>query len=251
MEVVLALAQEGARGDTRNELLNGLRLPNDTQSIFRSILPQLTRNDGETKLLSANKIYVQDGFQIINDYQSVATDTYRSGVENVDFRQNAVAAKQINDWVESQTNKKIQNLIQPSSLSGDTRLVLVNALYFHAKWVNEFDKYGTRKQKFFTNDKNSVDVDMMSQTSNFNYYESAELDAKFLELPYLDSNVTMTIVLPNKVDGLSALESKIEQVLIRPNYSYEYVAVSLPKFSIKTEDIQFVPILQKGSFIYF
>lgn len=247
VQVVLALAQEGARGATRDELLQGLSLPNDTQTVIKSILPKLTVNRGDSKLLTANKIYVQNGFEITGEYKSIATGPYRSGAESVDFSQNVQAANTINKWVESQTNDKIKDLLKSDSLDSTTKLVLVNALYFNAKFVEPFDTYATRKQKFQKNDKESVNVDMMSQTSSFNYYESLELNAKFLEMTYKDSNVTMTIVLPNEVNGLAALEDKLDQVLVRPNYTWEYVAVSLPKFSIETSDIQFVPILQKVS----
>uniref|UniRef100_V5I8H6 Serpin B9 n=1 Tax=Anoplophora glabripennis TaxID=217634 RepID=V5I8H6_ANOGL len=59
-EVVLALTNEGARGETAAELAAGLSLPNTkekTQRAIKSILPNLQRSDEHLKLLSANKIY--------------------------------------------------------------------------------------------------------------------------------------------------------------------------------------------------
>lgn len=81
-------------------------------------------------------------------------------------------------------------MIDPSALDSLTKLVLVNALYFKGKWLKEFEEYATRKKKFFrSKNDEGVDVDMMRQTEQFNYYENHELDAKFLELKYEGNNL--------------------------------------------------------------
>lgn len=87
--------------------------------------------------------------------------------------------------MEDKTNNKIQNLLKPDDLSGDTKLVLVNALYFSGKWVNSFEKYATSKDKFYRTKEDITEVDMMQQTESFKYYENKKLNVKFLELPYL------------------------------------------------------------------
>lgn len=63
-------------------------------------------------------------------------------------------------------------------------MVLVNALYFKAPWLNPFEKYTTRKKNFYRTKEDFSEVDMMHQTEYFNYYENKEIGAKFLELPY-------------------------------------------------------------------
>lgn len=70
----------------------------------------------------------------------------------------------------------------------------------------------------------------------YNYFESSELDAKFLELKYKDSDVSMLIALPNKNDGLSALEAKIAPFSIQDlakNLNSQPVIVEIPKFKIE------------------
>ena len=66
----------------------------------------------------------------------------------MDFGQAEQSRTAINEWVEEQTNKKIQDLIAPGSFSELTRLVLVNALYFKGDWQFKFAKYRTRKGDF-------------------------------------------------------------------------------------------------------
>ena len=62
------------------------------------------------------------------------------------------------------------------------------------------------------------------------------MEAKVLEMKYENSDITMMIILPNKNDGLSALESKISQVNFQDlaeSLEYNYVDMKLPKFKIE------------------
>lgn len=71
------------------------------------------------------------------------------------------SAAVINKWVEDQTNDKIKNLISPDALGVDTRMVLVNAIYFKGLWQHQFKKDRTDKAPFYTSETDSVMVDMM------------------------------------------------------------------------------------------
>ena len=81
----------------------------------------------------------------------------------------------------------------------------------------------------------------------YNYLESEELDAKFLELPFDDGSTTFTIVVPNAKDGLIELEQQIDKVLATTDFGQEYVQVSLPKESYKVEHTPLVTPLQAVS----
>ncbi|XP_030764424.1 antichymotrypsin-2-like isoform X4 [Sitophilus oryzae] len=238
IEIILALTQAGAKGKTAEEFTTALNLPSTqqkTQEALKQFLPTLKSNTNDLKLSSANKLFLGEAFEILESFKQLATSVFEAGAENIDFSKNQAAAESINKWVESQTNNKIQNLINPDSLSAATRLVLVNALYFKGKWSTPFEDYLTRKEKFFVTKTNSKEVDMMHVEDTFRYYECTKRNAKFLELPYAGENVTMTIVLPNEVEGLTALESNVESLLTPPPYNYERVAVSLPKWLVETK----------------
>ncbi|XP_060527291.1 antichymotrypsin-2-like isoform X2 [Cylas formicarius] len=247
IEIILALTQAGARGGTAEEFTQSLSLPatrDRTEEALRTFLPTLKSSKDDLKLLSANKLFAGDRFRILDEFRRIANDVFEAGVDNVDFAKAQQAAKTINDWVEQHTNNKIKNLIDPDSLSDATRLVLVNALYFSAKWENQFEKYATRKEAFYTNALDSKQVDMMHIEDSFRYYECNEKNVKFLELPYLGGNISMTIVLPNDKEGLVKAEENIEELLKPHPLTHERVAVSLPKFLVES-DIKLKPILQR------
>jgi serpin B len=245
VDVVLALVHAGAKGNTAKQLTDGLQLPETpelVQQTFGALAPKLQGNEFYN-LSSANKIYVKDSFQISDSYKTTAVNVFQAEIDNIDFTKNEVAAKTMNSWVEKQTHDKIKDLISKDDLDEDTRLVLINAMYFHGNWDSKFEKYATRKRDFFLNNNDKVEIDMMEQTHSYKYYESQELNAKFLEMPYKGGDISMTIVLPNDKEGLGALEANIEKVLVQPSYSFERVHVVLPKFKIEST-IKFKPILQ-------
>jgi serpin B len=245
-ETVLALTQSGAKGDTGIEIRTSLHLPDTaekTEAAIKSVLP--TIQSEHCSLVTANKIYVENEYPIKEDFKRVASDVYQAQFENVEFAKSTDAANEINKWVEEQTNNKIHDLVSPNDLDGSTRVVLVNALYFQGNWSTPFDPRLTTKAKFFTTSDTTVDTPTMyKESEQFNYYESEELDAQILEVPFMGEEATMTFVLPNKKEGISILEKQIDKVLENPRYTKEWVQVLLPKFKIEST-IDFKPILEE------
>ena len=67
-----------------------------------------------------------------------------------------------------------------------SKLALVNAVYFNGDWQNAFDETETRAEPFYLGrDDIKVDVVMMHQNGRFNTGDIDVLDARILELPYL------------------------------------------------------------------
>lgn len=171
-------------------------------------------------------------------FNQIAKRSFSSESQNLNFGDSAQSASTINKWVEDNTNNKIKDLISADSLSADTRMVLVNAIYFKGFWTYQFDPKNTFKGPFYLNDHDTVTVDYMKIKKNFKYGSIQSLDATAIELPYKDSDITMLIILPNSKTGLSALESKLKTVNfedISKNLYSQEVNVELPKFKIETE----------------
>lgn len=244
-ETILALVHAGSGGQTSQQLSTALHLPrgkNKIKQIFQEVVPRL-RGNQYYNLNSANKLYVKNGYRIKNQFKTIAVNVFDAEIQNIDFERTEEAASAMNRWVKEKTEDKINNLIKPDDLTRDTRAILINAMYFHGKWVTPFHTGATTERSFYLSNNHRVQVGMMDQTSQFKYYESSELNAKFLELPYEGEDITMTLVLPNDKEGLSVLESRINDVFVTPKYSYSTVHVAVPKFKIEST-IDFKPILQ-------
>jgi len=59
----------------------------------------------------ANKVFSQSGYGILPEYKEVAEKSFLSEAEELDFADGEGCRKVINSWVETKTNKKIQDLI--------------------------------------------------------------------------------------------------------------------------------------------
>lgn len=227
------MVRMGAAGQTAEELDRGLQLiSQDAKTLGESFLPLMSAYANSNTTRIANKIYVHQKYHLLDEYSSLL-NYFLSSVESVNFGNEVQAAGAINTWVEEKTNHLIKNLIDPESLNDDTRLVLVNAIYFKGKWKYSFNAKDTHPEDFYLNDKDVKSVPMMNIKNTFRYANLDNLDATALELPYENSDLSMVIVLPNKKTGLSQLEEKLRNIQleqITDNLRSEKVRVKLPKF---------------------
>ncbi len=135
-------------------------------------------------------------------------DDYGAPLETLNFLKGADGArKHINSWVADQTRQRILDLIPEDAVNGDTRLVLVNAIYLKASWESEFDKDATRPGPFHVRKSERIEVPTMSDKIYSGYRKSAGYIA--ISLPYVGSDLEFLILLPDDVDGLPALEKKL------------------------------------------
>lgn len=61
-------------------------------------------------------MYVQDGFDLMTEFLSICTNIFQSSISRLDFKDNELAVKTINTWVQKATNNKIFNIISSGTL---------------------------------------------------------------------------------------------------------------------------------------
>ncbi|XP_050354467.1 antichymotrypsin-2-like isoform X2 [Nymphalis io] len=249
-EFVLALLTLGTSEPAHSELLTSLGIPgdDDIRSSFSSVSAKLKSIKGVT-LKIANKVYIKEGdYDLDGQLKADAIKVFDAALEKVNFSNGAAAANLINKWVEEQTNEKIKELLSADSLNNDTRLVLLNAIYFKGTWKKQFDPAHTIEQPFHVDDKNTVDVPMMYKKDDYHYGESSELRAQMLQIPYVGDEASMLIILPRDITGLDAVMKKLADgydLLAEMDKMYKTkVQVTIPKFKIETE-IDLATVLPK------
>jgi len=236
----IAMAYEGARGQTADEIRSVFHFPKDETLLRESFLEInnfINRKDKEYTLRSANALWAQENYPFLPGYFSLVEKYYSGKVQNLNFKEENEKSRQIiNTWIEEQTNDRIKNLI--SSLDQATCLILTNAVYFKGYWFKQFKKKDTRDEDFEINPGNKVKVPMMylnSKEAEFNYAETDNL--QILELPYMGEDLSMLILLPKK-NNLTIVENSLSikkisewQGLLRK----EKINLSLPKFKFEKE----------------
>jgi len=234
----IAMTYEGAQGQTAKEMKEVFHFPEEDvmRPAFEEIYNWVNRRDEEYELHTANALWAQEDYPFIKDYFNLIKRHYGGEITNVDFKTDSEGVRQrINDWVESQTNNKILNLIPSGAINSITRLVLTNAIYFKGTWVLQFNKDDTMERNFRVNQNYTVNVPTMKMVDEkFNYAETDDL--QILEMPYDGESLSMLILLP-KDDWLGTLGSIDANKLseLRGILVEQEVDVYLPKFKLETK----------------
>ncbi len=238
ISTALAMTYAGARGETAAEMARTLRFEVPSEQLhpaFAAIGKALDAEGSKRgyRLSMANRLWGQQGDHFLPDFLALTRESYGAELAPVDFAsQTASARRAINSWVEQRTQSKIKDLIQPGDLTDRTRLVLTNAIYFKGRWSEPFETGATEEANFHVDAKQDVRVPMMHRTSGLAYWAGDGL--KVVALPYSRGDLSMVILLPDKADGMEALEAGLTAKNLakwldglRPNE----VKVSLPRFA--------------------
>jgi serpin B len=184
-----------------------------------------------------NRLWANRGHRFAEAFLARLCDSYGSPLGTLDFvRAPATSREAINRWVSEQTVHKIKELIPPLLIAPDTRLVLTNAIYFHARWAKPFDRGGTRQDAFFIDAERQVQAPFMSRVGSFSLARFR--GGQLLELACDTEHLVMDVILPDARDGLPRLERELcDGALARwiGALARQVVVVSIPRFRIASE----------------
>ncbi|XP_036732683.2 plasminogen activator inhibitor 2 [Manis pentadactyla] len=182
-------------------------------SSFRFLSSAINASTGQYLLESVNKLFGEKSAQFKEEYVQLSKKYYSTEPQAVNFLERAdEARKNINLWVKTQTKGKIPNLLPEGSVDEETKMVLVNAVYFKGKWKTPFEKKLNGLYPFRVNSTQRKPVQMMYLHENLNIGYIKELKTQILELPYA-GDVSMFLLLPDDITdvstGLELLESEL------------------------------------------
>jgi serpin B len=237
ISTALAMTYGGARGETEKQMADVLHFSldqtklhatfSDLQNYFQKI-----QEESEFRLNIANALWIQKSYELLSEFLELNRKYYEANLFRVDFKKDPEGSRlKINDWVKKKTEEKIKDLLGEGIIDILTRLVLTNTIYFKAEWWRKFDPNKTEEKDFWMTEKIKTKVPMMTQKSFFSYWESTDLQV--LEMNYEGANLSMIILLPRKIDGLSKLESELDIQSLKEwtaNLRIEHVEVFIPKF---------------------
>lgn len=232
----LAMTYAGAKGETLKQMSNTLYFSENQEvlhSNFSHLIKMLTETEAESIQLNiANSLWLQENMQVLDQYLSITNKFYHAGVNKVNFIASPEnSRKTINNWVEKNTNNKIIDLLPDGSIHSQTRMVLVNAIYFKGAWEKVFDKNKNTTEPFFVFKTCETQATFMNNYINSGFYEDNLLS--IAEIPYRNKNQSMIIILPKSKYGLKEVEKLFEQNLL-PDYFEKMedrrINLSIPKF---------------------
>lgn len=248
IQLCLGLTHLGARGDTADEIAQVIGYSSSFN--VNHLTDALERLNEHSVIQIANKIYVKFGYDLKPNYEVSVREKLKSQVESIDFRQTVLAAKKINDWIETQTNHRLKDVVKPQQLDDAIRMVLINAVYFKANWFRKF--YTAEPDNFTNQDQSVTKVQMMTNEDHFSVGRVDAVSAYVVKLNYYqnynDTKTAMFIVIPDDVDGLTKIEQNLDKLNfreIKERMESKYIHLTMPKFTFETE-VSLVDILKNS-----
>lgn len=244
----LSMILAGAKERTATEIAAVLHTKDDLiHKQFAEFFSKVSAYAPDVTLEVANRLYAERRFNILQGYLAMLNDCYNSAMVPINFTSEAEAARlEINAWVKDATKSKIKDLLPSGCLNSDTRLVLINAIYFKGLWNQPFSPAVTTLEEFYVSKETTKNVRMMHKKSKFNLIICSHLNANAVEIPYKGGKTSMVILLPNEVDGLETLEvaltpSNLSDIL--KGLKSTVVDLSLPRFKVE-HDVNLKAVLQ-------
>jgi serpin B len=264
IQSALAMTFAGADGETKTEMARVLHFQTSDEKIHASFaslqrgLEELAKNSaalaeegsggsGEPITIAiANRLFAQIGYDFRAGFRDFVKKFYGAPFEEMDFKTAPDRERQrINKWVADQTRERIRDLIPTGGINEDTRLVLANAIYLKAPWADPFLESATKPAPFHVRGGAAVDVPMMRKKDrNFRYLKGEDFTA--VSMPYIGNELQFVVLLPDDVNGLRQLESKLSAEMLAHCAKLESrdVDLLLPKFRFEPPTVPLANVLQ-------
>ncbi|KAL3976834.1 trafficking protein particle complex subunit 4 [Sarotherodon galilaeus] len=227
----LAMVYLGAKGDTAAQMAQALSFSSGegVHADFQKLNADINSPSASYILKLANRLYGENTAHFLPDFLEATQKYYQADLKAVDFIGAPEACRaEINSWVEQQTENKIKDLLKPGTVNADTRLTLVNAVYFKGNWKNPFDEANTKEMPFKIRQNETVPVQMMYQEKKLPYNYIPDHDLQILELPYVGEELSMFILLPKESSDGSDPLLKVHSLETK-------VVLHLPKFKLEED----------------
>ena len=203
VSLALAMTLNGAAGETEQAMTNTLQLQGlDSEAInvgYAGLRQTLLTSDPKVTLTIANSLWARQGMSFKQDFLQRNIRFFGAEISTLDFNDPS-ASKTINQWVDTNTNGKIQKIVG-DRINPNAVLFLINAIYFKGTWQREFDPSRTQEDPFHLANGDVKQVPMMRQQHRYPYYRGENFQA--ISLAYGDGEMSMYIFLPDRESNLN------------------------------------------------
>ncbi len=242
--LALAMAANGAAGETRQQLLDALQIDDldDFNAETEALLARYESIARAVTLDTANAVWLNEtqlpGVTLRPAYKSLLREHFGAEVGTVT---DANSVETVNAWADQATQGRI-----PAILTEDNRqfaAVLANAVYFRAAWQETFSEHRTAAGVFANEDGTTAEADFLHGVLDVGYFadgtaQIVRLDfartasdpdgENFVRFP--DADFSMYLVLPGAAwPGGAPLDALLDQAA----FTDGPVRLTIPKFTLE------------------
>lgn len=238
LSVALAMARNGAAGETEQAIVSALQLqalaPESINANYVYLQRALQAPDSKVTLEIANALWAADDIAFDPGFLDRNDQFLDTEIATLDFTE-PTNVETINDSINTNTNGAIPSVVD--AIDPQTIACLISGIYFKGSWQEEFDTSQTRDEPFTLANGDKKQIPMMHRTDWYPYYAGDQFQA--VSLPYEDGQMGMYIFLPNRGtdlntfldrlnvgnwEGWMRLFSQREVSLVMPTFKLQYSA---------------------------
>jgi len=218
IDSAFGMVYTGAKGGTSDEIRQVLGMPvnpADADTFFLLMADQY-HAEYDADVLVSNSVWVDRRVTnlIRPDYRKTI-ETYYGGAFYVeDFSRKAAVANKVNALVDRNTKGMIKDIVTPEVFTEQTRMILLNTLFFEAKWMHPFPVEATKPLPFYLFGGRSKRVQMMYQKNSFDYYSCEEDNVHAVVLPYENDRFELVALMPIEA-GLDQGQAAMKSILAK------------------------------------
>lgn len=235
---IVALLSLGASADTQTRMLEslGFNLTDtpapDIHRGFQSLLHTLDLPSSKLELKVGHSLFLDRQLKPQQHFLDSAKELYGALAFSANFTDAGATGQQINDLVRKQTYGQVVGCLP--EFGHDTFMVLLNYIFFKAKWKHPFDRYQTRKQESFFLDRRTVlRIPMMRQKEMHRFLYDQEASCTVLQIEY-SGTALLLLVLPDP-GKMQQVEASLKPETLRrwgQRFLPSLLDLHLPRFSI-------------------
>ena len=230
----LSLIANGAEGETLAQMEAALGMPmSELNPRLYAYAQRIAENNGDDCRVSlGNSVWFRDDQRLTVKpaYLQTVANWYDAEIFAAPF--DAQTVKDINNWCKKETDGMIDEILKENDIDGDSVLFLINALYFDAKWAEEYEKSQVSDGTFTNQDGTKANVTMLSSTESV--YLSGEGFTGFTK-DYKGGQYSFAALLPDEgtdIDTFAAsLTGETWRTLWGSREKSTSVAVRMPEFT--------------------
>ncbi|XP_021034732.1 plasma serine protease inhibitor [Mus caroli] len=234
----LGMLSLGAGLKTKTQILDGLGLSlqqgqeDKLHKGFQQLLQRFRQPSDDLQLSLGSALFKDPAVHIRDDFLSAMKMLYMSDTFSTNFGNPEIAKKQINDYIVKQTKGKIVDLIK--DLDSTHVMIVVNYIFFKAKWQTAFSETNTHKMDFHVSPKKTIQVPMMNREDGYSYYLDQNISCTVVGIPY-QGNAIALFILPSE-GKMKQVEDGLDERTLRnwlKMLTKRRLDLYLPKFSIE------------------
>lgn len=237
--MALSMLAEVTDGGSREQILKlaGAESIEELREQAANLWKTCYQNDGATKTVLANSIWVRSDKEFNSDTLNTLADEYFASVYRGDFSSEETV-NALREWLNRETDGLLEESVNNLPLSPETVMALCSTICFHAKWDWEFDPENN-DTKAFHGIQGDFETEFMNKTDDMGcYYWGSDYGAVYLKFA---NGGNMWLILPDEGKTVGdVLKSGEYMEMIKDSFYWENqknmkVNLSVPKFDVSSD----------------